>query len=469
MDLIPLEFPPGLYRMGTEYQSQGRFFDANLWRWARGKSGPVGGWEALGAGVSGTVRGIHSWLDISAVGRLALASRSKVWVVSTAGTVTEITPAGMVERAALSQWSIDNAGQRLFAVNDDEGLIRTWLPGDVTAVTLTNAPTATSLVVTQESILMAFGAGGDPRLVQWSDLDAYTVWTPNTNNYTRDFPLQSAGEIMCGKRIRGGVLILTSEDAHLARFLDFPLVYGFTEIGSNCGIISRNAVTVVDDVAYWMGKNKFFSSSGGGVQEVSCEIFDDVFGSAEEPARGINRAHVVKVYAVHVPQHNEIWWLYPKGSATENSHAAVYNYAEGHWTYHAIVRLCGIEPGNGFQYPVMIGSSGTIWQHEKGESRSGAGTIFARSGPLEIARGGKVMYGRLLIPDEGTAGDVQTYIHSRLYPNGSESMTGPFTSANPTGCRFSGRQVSIEHRVVNANDGGRVGTFRVEVVPGGER
>jgi hypothetical protein len=45
--LIPLEIPPGLYRQGTEYQSKGRFYEANLWRWAKGKSGPVGGWELL--------------------------------------------------------------------------------------------------------------------------------------------------------------------------------------------------------------------------------------------------------------------------------------------------------------------------------------------------------------------------------------------------------------------------------------
>jgi len=467
--LVPLEFPPGLNRMGTEYQNKGSFYDANLWRWAKGKSGPIGGWSELGSLPASTVRGIHSWLDISAVGRVALAARDSVRVVSVAGSPTTITPSGMSSQADTSQWTIDNAGQRLFLCNDDEGLVRTWLPGDMAATTLTNAPTATALVVTQESILMVFGAGGDPRLVQWSDLDAYTVWTPDTINYTRDFPLQSAGEIMCGKRIRGGILILTSEDAHIARFLDFPLVYGFTEIGGSCGIISRNAVVVIDDQAFWMGKDKFFTSSGGGVQELPCMIHDDVFGSAEEPTRGLNRTYAAKVYALHVSQHNEIWWLYAKGSATENSHAVVFNYSERTWTYHAIVRLCGIESGNGFQYPMMMGSDGKLWRHEIGESRTGAGTIYARSGPMELGQGEAVLYGTMIYPDEGTAGDVQTYVHTRFHPNNSETTHGPFTSANPTGCRFAGRQASVEHRLVNANDGGRVGTFRVKVVAGGER
>jgi hypothetical protein len=467
--LAKLEFPPGLYRMGTEYQTAGRFFEANLWRWARGKSGPVGGWSELGSLSAATVRGIHSWLDISAVGRVALASRDAIRVVSTSGTPTTITPSGMTSQADTSQWSIDNAGQRLFLCNDDEGLVRTWLPGDMAATTQSGAPTATSLVVTQESILMVFGAGGDPRLVQWCDIDAYGDWTPSTQSYAGDFPLQSAGEIQTGRKIRGGILILTTEDAHLARYLDQPLVYGFTQIGSDCGIVSRNAVVVVDDVAHWMGRDKFFMSSGGGVQEVPCEIHDDVFGSAEEATRGLNRTYAAKVYAVHFPQHNEVWWLYAKGTATENSHAVVYNYAERTWMLHAIVRTCGIGPGNGFANPLLVGSDGKLWRHEIGETRTGAGTIYARSGPLEIGDGEQVMYGDMLIPDEGTAGDVQTYLHARLYPNASAVTFGPFTSANPTGARFTGRQVSIEHRLVNANDGGRVGTFRVKLRAGGLR
>jgi hypothetical protein len=390
-----------------------------------------------------TIRGVHSWLDINGVGRLALAARDKIWAVSTSGTGTVITPTGMSTQDDTSQWSIDNAGQRLFLCNDDEGIIRTWLPGGIRATTLTNAPTAAAIVTTQESILMALGAAGDPRLVQWCDIDAYTVWSPDTTNYAGDFPLQSAGKIMGGRKIRGGVLILTDSDAHLARYLDQPLVYGFTEIGANCGVVSRNGMVVVDDQAFWMSQEKFFTSSGGGVQEVPCDIHDDVFGSAEDPTRGLNRTYAAKVYAMHVAQHNEVWWHYPKGSATENSHAVVYNYVERHWSLHTIVRLCGIKSGNGFQYPVMIDAFGRVWNHEKGEDRPGAGDVYARSGPLELGQGENVLYGDYVIPDEGTPGDVQTYIHTRLYPNAAESTAGPFTSANPMGCRFSGRQASI--------------------------
>jgi len=45
MALIPLSIPPGVYRSGTELQSAGRWYDANLVRWTEGSMEPVGGWE----------------------------------------------------------------------------------------------------------------------------------------------------------------------------------------------------------------------------------------------------------------------------------------------------------------------------------------------------------------------------------------------------------------------------------------
>ena len=43
--LVPLNIPPGVYTNGTEYQSKGRNFDANLVRWQFGALGPMGGWR----------------------------------------------------------------------------------------------------------------------------------------------------------------------------------------------------------------------------------------------------------------------------------------------------------------------------------------------------------------------------------------------------------------------------------------
>jgi len=462
--LVKIEYPPGLRRMGTEYQNKLAYYDANLWRWSKGESGPVGGWEQLGAStVPGKARAIHSWIDLSGISYVAIASEQALVVSDTSGTLTTITPSGWTNTDAdQSTWTLDNAGQQLFGVNDEDGVVYSWLPGAGQATTLTNAPTGSFLLVTDERILMVFGAGGDPRSIKWSDVEGFTTWTPSTTNFTRDFPLQSSGELMCALKMQGGVLILTSEDVHLGRFLGRPSVYGFEQKGTDCGAISRGCAVEAEDMTYWMGVDSFYRWNGG-VDELPCPIHDDVFLEGT----GFNRAYASKVRAVHMPANNEIWWAYPKGAATENDTVAVYNYVEGHWTHHALVRLCGTARGAGFDYSLLLGSDGKIWQHEKGTARDGAGTIFARGGPKELGQGDSIFYGNYLISDEANQGDVQTYVHTRLDPNGAETTTGPFTSASQrAGCSFVGRQAALEHRLVSG--AGTVGTFRVDVQGGGE-
>ena len=48
MALIPIQLPPGVYRNGTELQSAGRWFDANLVRWFENTIRPIGGWRKRG-------------------------------------------------------------------------------------------------------------------------------------------------------------------------------------------------------------------------------------------------------------------------------------------------------------------------------------------------------------------------------------------------------------------------------------
>ena len=93
------------------------------------------------------------------------------------------------------------------------------------AAVLSNAPTNNqSIVVTEERFLLALGAGGNSRKVQWCDRENNTVWTPSATNEAGDLTLQTAGKIMAGVRAQGQTLILTSTDAHSATYLGPPYV-----------------------------------------------------------------------------------------------------------------------------------------------------------------------------------------------------------------------------------------------------
>jgi hypothetical protein len=95
-------------------------------------------------------------------------------------------------------------------------------------------------------------------------------------------------------------------------------------------------------------------------------------------------------------------------------------------------------------------------------------SVFAESGPVQIGVGDNVMAVREVVPDELTQGDVSVSFSTKFYPNAVEYSHGPYSTANPTPVRFTGRQVKMkieQERGVNW----RVGTMRLDAVAGGRR
>lgn len=467
---VKLSFPPGLDRTGTEYQSAGRWYEADLIRWFMGRLRPIGGWVSMATGLTGQVSGMFSWVDNSAAGICAIGTESKLYTMTTGGSVTDRTPSGFVAQATSSTWTFDNAGQLLLGVNDAEGTIYKFLPGTDTLATAledesgaSGVPTAKAIVVTNEGIPMALGANGNPRRIAWSDRDDLTDWTAGFTDLAGDLDMQAPSGLMGALNVRAGTLLWTGEDLHLARYVGLPNVYGTERVGGDCGAISRRCMVEANDTAYWMSSEKFFICQGGGmILELPCPVHDDVFKGLD-----IARAHLVR--ALVNSEFNEVWWFYRKASdaGSANTRAVVYNYMEKHWTLHTLARHDGIGRGQGFAKPVMVGGT-TVWLHESGLTRSGAGTPYARSGPLEIADGERLLHARELIPDELTQGDVEIWFYTRLFPNGDEEEHGPYEAGLPTNIRFCGRQVAIKLVEAEANDW-RVGDFRIVGKPGSRR
>jgi hypothetical protein len=208
-----------------------------------------------------------------------------------------------------------------------------------------------------------------------------------------------------------------------------------------------------------MGQRGFFGYSGGAVTEIRCDVLDYVFDD-------INRAQITKVCAVSNQQYNEIWWFYPSEGSLENDSYVVFNYSENHWSIGRLSRTSGVDRGV-FRRPIWAATSGTTYNHEIGLNYDGA-SIFAESGPISLANGDNVLKATMLYPDEKTQGDVTATFKTRFYPNGTESVHGPYSMANPTPIRFTGRQMRIR---VDGNKlaDWRVGVMRIDAVAGGKR
>ena len=96
MALIPLKIPAGVYRNGTEYQSAGRWYDANLVRWFENTLRPIGGWRKKSTtALTGKCRGLLTWRDNTGGAWAAAGTNSKLYAINGSSVIKDITPSGL--------------------------------------------------------------------------------------------------------------------------------------------------------------------------------------------------------------------------------------------------------------------------------------------------------------------------------------------------------------------------------------
>src|SRR5262245_22536594 len=214
MPLLPLQMPPGVFRSGTEYQAKGRWYDAHLVRWYDSKVlGPVLGWvQKSTSAVLGTPRAIVTWRANDGFRRAAVGTHSKLYAMASDGVLSDITPAaftsGRVDATVklgygkgsygahaygtprpdtgnvlpATVWDLDIWGQYLVGCSHDDGKLYEW-QNTGTAAQIANSPSSCyGLVVHPKRLLIALGAGGNPRKFQWSDVGDNTIWTSAATN-----------------------------------------------------------------------------------------------------------------------------------------------------------------------------------------------------------------------------------------------------------------------------------------------
>ena len=490
---IPIKLPPGIYRNGTEYQSAGRWFDANLVRWFENTLRPMGGWrKRSGTQITGMCRGFLNWRDNSATRWTGLGTHSKLYAMSESGTIKEITPTSFTAGVAdaivktgygysdygkfsygvarpdlgaitpATTWSMDTWGEYLIACSNADGKLYEWQLGFTTptlAAVITNAPTSNKAVlVTAERIMFALGAGGNPRKVQWCDQENNTTWTPAADNQAGDYELATPGTLIAGKRVKGINLLFTDVDVHTAQYVGAPFVYGFEKAGSGCGLISAQSVAAIDTAAIWMSKAGFWIYDGY-VKPLPSDVSDYVFGN-------INFNQASKVYAVHNSQYGEIWWYYPSSGSNENDSYVTFNYRENHWNIGSLARTAGTDAGV-FTNPMAVSTDGYVYEHEVGFAYDSA-SVYAESGPVQLGNGDNIMSVRQVVPDEQTLGEAVVSFKTRNYPTGTQSTFGPYTAANPTDVRFAARQVNVKVTGAVLADW-RIGIMRLDAIPSGKR
>lgn len=165
----------------------------------------------------------------------------------------------------------------------------------------------------------------DPLLVRWCDLGNIYEWVPEVTNQSGEQKLSHGSYIVTAINTRQEILIWTDTALFSAQYVGPPFVWNFTLLDQDVSIASQNAALTVNNVVYWMGRDKFFMYSGR-VETLPSTLRQFVYND-------INYDQLSQVVAGANEGYNEIWWLYPSANSDINDRYVIYNYLERLWYY----------------------------------------------------------------------------------------------------------------------------------------
>jgi hypothetical protein len=250
-----------------------------------------------------------------------------------------------------------------------------------------------------------------------------------------------------------------------------PLVYGFTIMGTGCGLIATHAAATIGRVTYWMGLNGFWMFGDSGVQPLPCSVWDQIFPN-------LDTANQIKCFAGANSSFHEVWFFFPSaGGGGECDSYVKFNAMENLWDFGSLVRSAWTD-NNVFGGPLAGDGNFLIQQHEIGYDADNQPMdgVFAEAGYANIQDGDEIMFIDQIIPDLkwfGNNGSVNITLKTVAYPGSAPNSFGPY-SMTPTTEFFSvrarARQVAM--RLDWANYPGfsaRAQAIRFRLGPAGKR
>jgi hypothetical protein len=342
------------------------------------------------------------------------------------------------------------------------------------------AETTEVLVSQNDKHLLAFGAtpygGGtfDPLLIRWATQDQPNVWTPLTTNSAGFIRLSRGSKIVCAVTTRQEILVYTEGTLNSLQFLGTADVFGIQELADNISILSPRAVAVVNNVAYWMGKDKFYAYSGR-VETLPTTLRNHVFtnlnyNQADQIVSGTNEGW------------NEIWWFYPTANSQVNDAYVVYNHLERIWYYGTIHRTAWLDSPVR-EYPQAVGDN-KLYNHELGTNDDTLPLLAnIASSDFDLVDGDQFILTKRIIPDisfSGSTANTPTatmYIKPRNFPGNTytntESQQVIETSVDvyteQIFMRARARQMAIEIASTDLNVQWQLGSPRLDGRPDGRR
>ena len=370
-----------------------------------------------------------------------------------------------------------------------------------TRVTLIS-PTTRHLIHLGTETTIGDSTTQDDMFIRFSEDESINKYTPQATNTAGTQRLQDGTRIMGGLVAKENILIWTDNALYTMKFVGAPFTFGFEQVGTNCGLIGKNAAIEIDGVAYWMGNNGFFSFDGT-VNTLPCSVEDFVYDNADTTKGQQVNAGINNLFT-------EVVWWYPTQGSEFNNRYVVYNYGQnnaqlpmGNWytgTNTNSIRTTWIDSlvyprpyataynsTNTGTFPVIIGETGlgqtVFFEHESGNDQvnpDGSVTtltsfIQSFSFSLQPDQSEVFLAMRRFLPNfKVLVGNNQVTLSIKDFPAEDDVQTtlSPFTINSNTlkvDTRARGRYANIKIENTGVNESWRFGTFQVDIQPDGRR
>ena len=419
-------------------------------------------------------------------------------------------------------WSLDNFGQVLVATVAN-GKTFTWNAGATSATSnraststssfsTSNNPTASraTLISPTTRHLIHFGtettigttSTQDDMFIRFSDQEDINTFAPSAVNAAGTQRLQDGTKIIGALKAKETILIWTDTALYTMKFIGAPFTFGFEQVGTNCGLIGKNAAVEVDGVAYWMSNNGFFLFDGT-VKSLPCSVEDFVYDDIDLTKGQQITAGVNNLFT-------EIIWWYPSSGESFNDRLVAYNYLEsmgsqvpgGIWYTSTEGRTSWMDAkiypkpyatsyssSDTGTFPTIQGVTGlggtTYFEHEIGNNQintdgsSTAISSFVKSYDFDLegqgTEGDRFLSVRRFIPDfKSLEGTAKVTLAVKRFPSQDDSSTGlsPFSITSDTtkkDTRARGRYINIKIENDDIDQSWRFGTFSLDVQADGGR
>ena len=313
----------------------------------------------------------------------------------------------------------------------------------------------------------------DPMLVRWSSQEEFAKFAPTTLNTAGDQRLEVGTKIVAMINSREETIISTDEAVYGMTFVGDPFIFSFRLLATGVGAVGINSMIAIDGNAFWMGPKSFYVYDGV-VKEIPCPLKHFVFDRMQT-------AFISKTVVGHNVEFSEIIWFYvsDQNTATTNPEPdayVTYNYNEQAWAVGEMDRTVWNDAFGSREKPFAFSSEGFLYNQETGTSDDGAAmNCFIEASPREITAEGENLYMvDRVIPDAtmGANSNLSLFMNTRKYPNGAETVKGPFNITSTTekiSTRVKGRQIALKFQSTGTQDEWQLGDLRIDTKMAGLR